>query len=41
MISGDSKGEKGQYFTPRPVIDVMVKMMNPQDDEKSLTQVLY
>jgi type I restriction enzyme M protein len=36
MISGDSKGEKGQYFTPRPVIDVMVKMMNPQDDEKVL-----
>lgn len=36
MISGDSKGEKGQYFTPRPVIDIMVKMMNPQDDEKVL-----
>ncbi len=36
MISGDSKGEKGQYFTPRPVIDVMVKMMNPSDDEKVL-----
>ena len=36
MISGDSKGEKGQYFTPRPVIDIIVKMMNPQDDEKVL-----
>jgi len=36
MISGDSKGEKGQYFTPRPVIDVIVRMMNPQDDEKVL-----
>jgi len=36
MISGDSKGEKGQYFTPRPVIDVIVKMMNPDDDEKVL-----
>lgn len=36
MISGDSKGEKGQYFTPRPVIDIIVKMMHPQDDEKVL-----
>lgn len=36
MISGDSKGEKGQYFTPRPVIDIIVKMMNPDDDEKVL-----
>ena len=36
MISGDSKGEKGQYFTPRPVIDIIVKMMNPCDDEKVL-----
>ena len=36
MISGDSKGEKGQYFTPRPVIDIIVKMMNPNDDEKVL-----
>ncbi len=36
MISGDSKGEKGQYFTPRPIIDVIVKMMNPNDDEKVL-----
>ena len=36
MISGDSKGEKGQYFTPRPVIDIIVKMMNPNDEEKVL-----
>jgi len=36
MISGDSKGEKGQYFTPRPVIDIIVQMMNPNDDEKVL-----
>ena len=36
MISGDSKGEKGQYFTPRPVIDIIVQMMNPDDDEKVL-----
>ena len=36
MISGDSKGEKGQYFTPRPVIDAIVTMMNPHDDERVL-----
>lgn len=36
MISGDSKGEKGQYFTPRPVIDIIVKMLDPEDDEKVL-----
>jgi type I restriction enzyme M protein len=36
MISGDSKGEKGQYFTPRPVIDIIVSMLNPKDDEKVL-----
>jgi len=36
MISGDSKGEKGQYFTPRPVIDIIVKMMNPNDEERVL-----
>jgi type I restriction enzyme M protein len=27
------KGEKGQYFTPRHVIDMCVKMMNPSLDE--------
>lgn len=28
-----SKGEKGQYFTPRHVIDMCVKMMNPKYEE--------
>jgi type I restriction enzyme M protein len=28
-----SKGEKGQYFTPRHVIDMAVKMLNPTVDE--------
>ena len=28
-----SKGEKGQYFTPRHVIDMCVKMLNPTADE--------
>lgn len=33
LISKSSKGEKGQYFTPRYVIDMAVKMLNPQEDE--------
>ena len=28
-----AKGEKGQYFTPRHVIDMCVKMLNPTVDE--------
>ena len=28
-----SKGEKGQYFTPRHVIDMCVKMLNPTAEE--------
>lgn len=32
-MSKSSKGEKGQYFTPRYVIDMCVKMLNPQPDE--------
>ncbi len=27
------KGSKGQYFTPRHVIDMCVRMLDPQDDE--------
>lgn len=34
LISKTSKGEKGQYFTPRYVIDMCVKMLNPNADEK-------
>lgn len=33
LINQSSKGEKGQYFTPRYVIDLCVKMLNPQEDE--------
>ena len=33
LISKSSKGEKGQYFTPRYVIDMCVKMLNPTQDE--------
>ncbi|MCL2290193.1 MAG: N-6 DNA methylase [Bacteroidetes bacterium] len=33
LINKSSKGEKGQYFTPRYVIDMCVKMLNPQRHE--------
>jgi len=33
LINKSSKGEKGQYFTPRYVIDMCVKMLNPQAHE--------
>ena len=33
LMSKSSKGEKGQYFTPRYVIDMCVKMLNPKPDE--------
>jgi type I restriction enzyme M protein len=33
LINQSSKGEKGQYFTPRYVIDMCVKMLNPKEDE--------
>jgi type I restriction enzyme M protein len=33
LVNKSSKGEKGQYFTPRWVIDMCVKMLNPKEDE--------
>jgi type I restriction enzyme M protein len=33
LINQSSKGDKGQYFTPRYVIDMCVKMLNPQEDK--------
>jgi type I restriction enzyme M protein len=33
LVNKSSKGEKGQYFTPRYVIDMCVKMLNPKEDE--------
>lgn len=33
LVGKSSKGEKGQYFTPRWVIDMCVKMLNPQEHE--------
>ncbi|MCS6132257.1 SAM-dependent methyltransferase [Clostridium botulinum] len=34
LMSKSQKGEKGQYFTPRYVIDMCVKMLNPKENEK-------
>ena len=36
LINKSSKGEKGQYFTPRYVIDMCVKMLNPSEDENMI-----
>lgn len=36
LIGKSSKGEKGQYFTPRYVIDMCVKMLNPQEHESMI-----
>ncbi|MFA6571109.1 MAG: N-6 DNA methylase [Bacteroidota bacterium] len=33
LINKSSRGEKGQYFTPRYVIDMAVKMLNPKENE--------
>ena len=30
LVNKSAKGEKGQYFTPRHVIDMCVQMLNPQ-----------
>jgi type I restriction enzyme M protein len=34
LINPEQKGAKGQYFTPRMVVDMAVKMIDPQVDEK-------
>lgn len=36
LMSKSSKGEKGQYFTPRYVIEMCVKMLNPKESEKMI-----
>lgn len=33
LVNKSAKGEKGQYFTPRNVIDMAVYMLNPKSDE--------
>ena len=36
LINKSSKGEKGQFFTPRYVIEMCVRMMNPHQNEKMI-----
>lgn len=36
LINKTAKGEKGQYFTSRWVIDMCVKMLNPQEHESMI-----
>lgn len=36
LMSKSSKGEKGQFFTPRYVIEMCVRMMNPKESEKMI-----
>ena len=36
FMDGFFKGHFGQYFTPREIIDFMVQMMHPQNDERVL-----
>jgi len=33
MINPEQKAEKGQFFTPRPIVKMAVKMLNPNPDE--------
>jgi type I restriction enzyme M protein len=33
LINPEQKGQKGQYFTPRPVVKMAVQMLNPRDGE--------
>ena len=33
LVTQVAKGSKGQYFTPRHVIDMCVKMLNPKENE--------
>lgn len=36
LMNKSQKGEKGQYFTPRYVIDMCIRMLNPKKDEKMI-----
>lgn len=36
LVNKSAKGEKGQYFTPRYVIDMCVKMLNPKKHESMI-----
>ncbi|WP_375488548.1 restriction endonuclease subunit M [uncultured Jatrophihabitans sp.] len=36
LINPEQKGDKGQYFTPRPVVKMCVRMLNPKESERVL-----
>lgn len=36
MINPEQKGDRGQFFTPRPVVRMCVKMLNPTASERVL-----
>ncbi len=36
LVNPEQKGDKGQYFTPRHVVRMCVKMLNPKENEKCL-----
>jgi type I restriction enzyme M protein len=36
LINPEQKGDKGQYFTPRHVVQMCVDMLNPRDNEACL-----
>jgi len=36
MINPEQKGDKGQFFTPRQIVKMCVKMLNPKPNEKAL-----
>ena len=36
LINPEQKGDKGQYFTPRHVVQMCVEMLNPRDNEACL-----
>ena len=36
LINPEQKGDKGQYFTPRHVVQMCVEMLNPREDEACL-----
>lgn len=36
LINPEQKGDKGQYFTPRHVVQMCVEMLNPKEDEYCL-----
>jgi len=36
MINPEQKSDKGQFFTPRPLVKMAVKMLNPQPNELAI-----